>query len=373
MAEKLGAVLDFGSQKLTAIVGKRVVNNNFVVLASSETPYAGFLDGEFVEPNELKSSITSTLKSIDEIMERKVTRLFVGVPAEFCMVTSRGIEKNYYRHTKITQEKVDELFLSMDKNLNNNTHSIINVSPLCYELDGSNRTNNPVGAYAKTIKAYACVVLAENKFLDLINGILHDLGVEDIEYVCSALAVATSLISPEERSDGAIILDVGYLTSSISYAVGEGLFELVSFPLGGGQITADICEGMEQPFSVAEQIKQELLITVKPTGLDYYEVIKNNHIERVSMEKANNCAMSTIDEIINTAKEKLDQICEPNDYKTVYLTGGGLAYLKGIEFYMGKILGRKVEVLQPKQVKFAMPDLASVVSLLDTALKMEDN
>lgn len=373
MAEKLGAVLDFGSQKLTAVVGKRTVNDNFVVLASSETSYAGFLDGDFVEPNELKSSISETLKSLDDIMDKKITRLFVGVPAEFCVVTSRGIEKNYFKHTKITQRMVDDLFLSMDKNLNNNTHSIINVSPLCYELDGSNRINNPVGTYAKSLKAYACVVLAENRFLDLINGILHDLGVEDIEYVCSALAVATSLVSAEERSDGAVILDVGYLTSSVSYAVGEGLFELASFPLGGGQITADICEGMELPFSVAEQIKQNLLITVKPTGLDYYEVVKNNHIERASMDKANKCAIGAINEIINTAKEKLDEIIDPNDYKTVYLTGGGLAYLKGVEFYMGKILGRKVEVLQPKQVKFAMPDLSSVVSLLDTALKMEDN
>ena len=373
MAEKLSAVLDFGSKKLTMLVGKRVVNNNLSILASSDLDYAGFMDGEFLEPNQLKADISAVLKAINSEMKHPVTRLFVGVPAEFCVVTSRGIEKNFFKHTKITQEKVDDLFLSMDKNLNNETHSIINVSPLCYELDGTNRTNNPVGAYAKTLKAYACVILAENRFIDMVNGILKELGVVDIEYVCSALAVATSLVPSEERNDGVLILDVGYLTTSLSYAVGEGLFELDTFPLGGGQITAEISEKLDLPFSVAEQVKQQLLVTLRPTGLDYYEVVKNGKLDKVTAEKANISALKQIDEIIDAVKERLDSNFDVKEYESVYLTGGGLAYLKGIQYYLGKKLGRKVEILEPKQVKFAKPDLASVVSLLDTALKMEDN
>ena len=277
MARKLGAVLDFGSSKLTLLVGEKTVNNNFNILASSDLEYAGFMDGEFLEPNQLKADISKVLKDVDELLGREISRIFVGVPAEFCAVTSRGIEKNFFKLTKIKQTDIDELFISMDKYLENETHSIINVSPLCYELDGTNRTNNPVGALAKHLKAYACVVLAENKFLDLVNGILKDLGVEDIEYVCSALAVATTLIPMEDRSNGALVLDSGYLTTSISYAVGEGLFELATIPMGGGQITAEISDKLQLPFGVAEQVKRQLLITLKPTGLDYYEVVKNGN------------------------------------------------------------------------------------------------
>ena len=358
MARNLGAVLDFGSSKLTLLVGEKTVNNNFNILASSDLEYAGFMDGEFLEPNQLKADISKVLKDVDELLGREISRIFVGVPAEFCAITSRGIEKNFFKLTKIKQTDIDELFISMDKNLENETHSIINVSPLCYELDGTNRTNNPVGALAKHLKAYACVVLAENKFLDLVNGILKDLGVEDIEYVCSALAVATTLIPMEDRSNGALVLDSGYLTTSISYAVGEGLFELATIPM---------------PFSVAEQVKRQLLITLKPTGLDYYEVVKNGKLDKVSTAKANDIALKKLDELVGEIKEKIDAIVGQGDTSTLYLTGGGLAYLKGICFYLENVLGRKVEIIKPQQVKFACPDLSSVVSLLDTALKMEDN
>lgn len=373
MARNLGAVLDFGSSKLTLLVGEKTVNNNFNILASSDLEYAGFMDGEFLEPNQLKADISKVLKDVDELLGREISRIFVGVPAEFCAVTSRGIEKNFFKLTKIKQTDIDELFISMDKNLENETHSIINVSPLCYELDGTNRTNNPVGALAKHLKAYACVVLAENKFLDLVNGILKDLGVEDIEYVCSALAVATTLIPMEDRSNGALVLDSGYLTTSISYAVGEGLFELATIPMGGGQITAEISDKLQLPFGVAEQVKRQLLITLKPTGLDYYEVVKNGKLDKVSTAKANDIALKKLDELVEEIKEKIDAIVGQGDTSTLYLTGGGLAYLKGISFYLENALGRKVEIIKPQQVKFACPDLSSVVSLLDTALKMEDN
>lgn len=373
MAEKLAGVLDFGSKKISLLVGKKTINNNLSILASSETDYAGFMDGEFVEPNQLKGDIQKVLGDVNELLGREITRLFVGVPAEFCVVTSRGIEKNFFKHTKINQAKVDDLFFSMDKNIGSDTHSIINVSPLSYELDGVNRVSNPEGAYAKTLKAYACVVLAQNKFLHLINGILGELNVADIEYVCSPLAVATTLIPAEERNEGALILDVGYLTTSLSYAVGEGLFELDSFSLGGGQITAEISDWLEIPFSLAEQVKQQLLITLQPNGLDYYEIVRNGRLEKVSAQKANESAIRVVDEIIEKIRELLDGKYNVEDYDTLYLTGGGLGYLKGIDYYMSRKLGRKVHIITPKQVKYALPDLSSVVCLLDTALKMEDN
>jgi len=62
---------------------------------------------------------------------------------------------------------------------------------------------------------------------------------------------------------------------------------------------------------------------------------------------------------------------EPNDYETVYFTGGGLCYLRGIKYYLGRELDRKVEIVMPKPLKFKKPDVSSVISVLDTALNME--
>lgn len=143
--------------------------------------------------------------------------------------------------------------------------------------------------------------------------------------------------------------------------------------MGGAQITTALSEGLNLPFSLAEQVKRQVLVTLEPTSLDYYEVVRNGKLEKVSALKANEIAKQEIDDIINSVRAKLDAILEVNDYDTLYLTGGGIAYLKGIKCYLEKALKRNIEIITPKQVKFALPDLSSVVSLLDTALKMEDN
>jgi cell division ATPase FtsA len=51
------AVLDFGSSKLTAIIGERGVNNTFVIRGSGEAEYAGFSNGEFFESDKLFDAV----------------------------------------------------------------------------------------------------------------------------------------------------------------------------------------------------------------------------------------------------------------------------------------------------------------------------
>lgn len=373
MAKSDVAVLDFGSSKLTLLVGHRTVNNNFSITASSDIDYAGFMDGEFLEETALLDDISFAVSEINKTLDRPITKLYVGVPSEFCMMEHRILSKNFAGRTRLNAKKIDALFLNADKEIESETHSVINVSPLYFQLDNSNITFEPLDCYCKSINVEACFILADDRFISLINQILISLGIKDIEYVCSTLAQGEYLFAPEHRNHGVLMVDCGYLTSTVAYFKGEGMTEFKSFSLGGGQITADLSEGLKLPFMLAEQVKQNLLITVKATGLDYYEAYnKNNKLEKVQSVQANEIALNTIDEIISNIKSTIESFeIEPNDYETLYLTGGGLSYLKGIKFYMSRELGRKVEIVSPRPLKFKRPDISSVISLLDAALNME--
>ena len=68
MANKIKAVLDFGSEKLTVLLGSRDVNNAINVVSVNQEFYEGFSDGEFLQPNLLANSIENVLKQNKIVM-----------------------------------------------------------------------------------------------------------------------------------------------------------------------------------------------------------------------------------------------------------------------------------------------------------------
>ena len=55
----------------------------------------------------------------------------------------------------------------------------------------------------------------------------------------------------------------------------------------------------------------------------------------------------------------------------IYLTGGGISYIKGAKDYMQEVLNRKIIVVSPWPPQLDSPELSSIIGLLDTALYME--
>ena len=51
------AVIDFGSSKIVVFVGKKTPDG-FLIVARGESKYAGFYDGEWLEPERLSDAVS---------------------------------------------------------------------------------------------------------------------------------------------------------------------------------------------------------------------------------------------------------------------------------------------------------------------------
>ncbi len=365
------AVLDFGSSKLTLLVGNKS-DGHLNVVASGESNYAGFMDGEFLRPNLLKDAIKEALDCVQFDIKSPITKLYIGVPAEFCYNMEKELSLNLTKRTKILQKHIDKLFYLADDNVLSTSHTVINKAPMYYILDDTNKTTNPIGCYANVVKARTCFVLVENQFIYLIKSILNDLRIADFEFVSDTLAQGVYLLDAGLRANGCVLVDCGYITTSVCYMLGDGITDLKSFSLGGGLITGDISEILNIPFKSAEIVKRQTLLTLQPTGLDAYEYYGENGTETVLANDVNHIVLARIEQICNTIKTCIDGFSEKvADYAPVYLTGGGLSYMRGIEYIMEKNLGRRVIVIKPKR-EFSRPEQSSVISLLDTSITLNN-
>ncbi len=149
---------------------------------------------------------------------------------------------------------------------------------------------------------------------------------------------------------------------------------LNSFSLGGGHICGDLAQCLQIPFASAEQLKSKIVLSVSPNQNDVYEVMVQNKVTPISMNFTNSVVCDRID-MIASAINKCLLLCKQEypEYIDVYLTGGGISYIKGAKDKLSKRIRKNVKLIATNDAQLNKPHLSSSVGLLDMALKKEEN
>lgn len=371
MAKSEVAVLDFGSSKITILVGTKGVNGTFKIIAHGSCEYAGFMDGEFIEPENLSAAISYAKNQAENSYGKKIKRLYVGIPTEFCCNTLERISLNLNNRTRIKQKHIEKMF--DNANIEYDNYEIINKTPIYFMLDDGNRILNPVGCLTSTLSVLASYVSIEHEFYKFLDTILCEVGIYTTEFISSALAESLYVISPELRQNGAILVDCGFITTSVNAIMFEGVTDLKSFSIGGGHISSDLMEVLNIPFESAEQLKRKIILSVEPSDLDFYEILVNYQVKKFPVRVVNEICLARIDVIAESILKCLKSFTNKvSDDVAVYLTGGGLNYIKGVVPYLEQLLNRKVNLVAPAPLQFNKPDLSGPLSLVDAALNIEE-
>ncbi len=371
MAKKDVAILDFGSEKISVIIGCSDVNNTFAIKGVGESEYAGFMNGDFLEPETLKLAMGLAINNAEQNSKTSIKELYIGVPTEFSMCVCGSASQTFSKVKTVTQTDINDLFVRAN-NFNSKTHTVINQSAIYYVLDDNGKVTNPLGLVTNKITACLSYILAENSFIRLIDSFLVDLEITSATYISSALAEAKYLFDEETRDRYALLVDCGYITTTVALIRGDGILALNSFSMGGGHITADLMECLKISFPQAESLKRKIVLSIDPEKDDAYQVTTDEGVMPISASLAGEIVECRIEEIAKNILKCLNA-CEYEypHYIPVSLTGGGLCYLKGAKDLLAKYIGKNVEIVVPPIPQLNKPHNSSSVSLLDIALKQE--
>ena len=365
---KYVSVLDFGSSKISVMIAESGINNTFNIRGTGEVEYDGFKNGSFVVPEKLYEAIASCILKAETNSGLKIEKLHIGVPADFTFVECKTSSVAFNKKVKIGDEEIANLFSLAGREIKYSGATIISRSPIYFLLDDSRKVIDPKGEYSTRLSGMVSFVLADNKFIETIDGIVKNMGLREVEYVSSCLAESIYLLDPQIRDSGAILIDVGYLTSFVAYVKGDGLISTNQFSVGGGYISADLCQVLQISFKEAENLKRKVVLSLAATDSDFYEVNVNGNVTPVSAKLTNEIVSSRLDMIVELINRCLIKM-KGNNYLPIYITGGGVCLLKGGKDYISKGIGENVEVLSSKVPQLSKPTYSSVLGLLDLALK----
>ena len=365
---KYVSVLDFGSSKVSVMIAESGINGTFNIRGTGEVEYAGFYNGTFVEPEKLYETVANCILKAETNSGLKIDKLHIGVPADFTYAVCKSSSVAFQKKVKIGDEEVANLFSLASREIKQDGATIISRSPIYFLLDDSRKVIDPKGEASTRLSGLVSFVLADNKFIETVDGIIKNMGLREVEYVSSCLAESIYLLDPQVRDSGAILIDVGYLTSFVAHVKGDGLISLNQFSVGGGHISADLCQVLQISFKEAENLKRKVVLSLAATDSDFYEVNVNGDVTPVSAKLTNEIVSSRLDMIVELINRCLIKM-KGNNYMPIYITGGGVCLLKGGKDYVSKGIGENVEVLSSKVPQLSKPTYSSVLGLLDLALK----
>lgn len=363
------AILDFGSSKITVLIGERGVNDTINVKGFGASKYAGFGNGEWVKPEELGEAINKAITAAELNSGIKITHLYVGVPGEFTAVDCREVNVALPKRRKINDNDVLALMDAGD-DFDQSVSEVINIQPIYYNLDNDRRLLQPVGVISSKLGGVLSYITAEVRFSGFIRKILADMGIASVEYVSSVLAESLLLFDETERDNTAVLIDVGYFTTSVAVIRGDGILSLGSFSLGGAHITGDLAEALGISFTDAENLKRKVVLSINASDNDIYEIGGDNSVKTLSASLVNEIVIHRVF-VIGKMVEKCLEMCkyETPDYIPYSLTGGGISYIRGAKDVLSQKLGRNVEVVTPRLPQVNKPDMSSSWGLLDMAIK----
>ena len=356
------AVLDVNSRLISAIVGSKRAQSVFGIKSLVEKQHQGYENGEWFDKDDTVDIAKSVLLDAMKSAESRTKKLFIGVPAEFVTVVTKEVGIRLDRQRRVIDDDIDYLLKKGD-DFDTDKYLTINTSAIYYSVNGYEKIYSDFRDMEATgVDACVSYMLCERSFVKTFDEVASSLGFTDVRYVATCWAECMSLLEKEQRDSVYMLIDIGYLSSSVCIAKGEGILEMKSFSMGGAHICADIYEALDVPFDMAEEAKR--LVDI---NLNYNDeaVLVGDGENVVYAADACEIAKNRLDVFADVISDIFKEIEEDApSYVPVYLTGEGVASMRGAKKYLSEQLGKNIEVVTPKLPGFVKPDDCSKASLL---------
>ena len=364
MSSRSVAVLDVRSSEVTVVVGERGVNNTFVFKASKTEPYDGYDESAFFDTDKLSDAVFLAVSAVERICGERLRRLYVGVPGAFTRVIPREQVIGFPKRRTIGHKDLAALFASGREPLDG--YRCIRATSMIYVTSDDRRVVDPVGLSSASLSGVLSYFYCSDYFAETMERIFSGMKIE-LSFLPAEYAMATYLIPSETRDEYALFLDVGFMSSSLCVLLGNGVLAQRTYFVGKGQIAAVLMQRFSLPYDAAVALLAKANLFVRSNS-GKTEV----SVQGVSYEV-------DTDELIEAVKEGLDAICEAIggfleecsarelDFKPLYVSGEGLAEIRGALEHVSKRVSRVCEMLAPDLPYYNKPAMSSRIALTDLA------
>jgi cell division protein FtsA len=349
---ELIAGLDLGTTKVCAIVGERV-DDGIDIIGIGTAPSKGLKKGVVVNIESTVAAIKAAVEQAETMAGCEIGTVFAGIAGSHVRgINTEGVAAITDREVRDSDvqrvlEQSKAIPLPSDR-------QVIHVLPQEYIVDDQDGIIKPVGMNGVRLEARVHLVTAASSSIQNIIKCAERCDLHVAEVVLEPLASAEAVLSDDEREIGVALIDIGGGTTDIIIYVNNAAVHTSVIPIGGINLTGDVCAGLHTPTAEAERIKIKYGCA-SPRMIDEHDTIEVPSVggrppRTLPREVLVNILEPRVEEIFSAVSHVLSE----SGYREMLHAGvvltGGSTLLDGMPELAEQILGMQVRRACPSGV-----------------------
>ncbi|MDD5562096.1 MAG: cell division protein FtsA [Thermoanaerobaculaceae bacterium] len=329
------AALDVGNYRVLALIAELSESDEMVIRGVGLAPSSGMRSGQVVQMKPVAAAIKAAAEEAELMAKLPAEKVVASVAGIFISgrLTRAAISMGA-RQREVTMADLETLHDAVRRQPLPAGHTVLNVVSPTYALDDQDGLLDPQAMVGRQLAVDAYVLTCQESPVRTIEKAINEAGLAVEEFLFAPVAAADATLTADERRLGAIVIDIGYGTTSYAAYSGDKLLASGSFPIGGNKINDDLVHRFQTTAAGAEKAKREagtmLLGDVgeeETISVPTIEGRGTHVISRRELCKTIRLRMQETFELI--AAEVWRQIPQDAPCTGVVLSGGG-AHLEGL-------------------------------------------
>lgn len=360
--------LDIGSGSIKGICATRKKETEqYEVFAKAEIPSFGVRKGVVEIPEKVSEKVAMLVKELSAATSSKIHGACININGSRIFGKQSKGNVVIANANEIISE--DDMLRALEAakaiSLTPN-NEVLDVFPNEYIVDSENGIKDPVGMKGTRLEADIMAVCAFNPHKKYLTDCILDADVEIEDIIPSPLAAASSVLTPEQKELGTILIDFGAGTTSLAVFEEGKLIHLAIFPIGSNNITNDIAIGLRTSVEMAERVKRDYKVKApkkpakskksKVVSFDDDQEVKEEPIISYNHKFLEKIIGSRLAEVFSLISDELKKIGRQGRLPGGAVIVGGGAKLAGIVDYSKKYLGLPTRIGYPQGFLGIDPD-----------------
>lgn len=342
---KIMSSLDIGYASIKLIVAE-INKKKLYVLTSSIVNNDAVKKDMTIDYDILEGIIKKLLSDAKEKLGIEIKKTLLTIPtdsASFTINRARIDIKN--EDNLITVDDMIKVVNLSGKNVVQDNMELVNITPLYYTLDDSSKTDIPVNTFSRSLEVKSIITSSSKDDVYKCLRVLDNLGVSVVDISYDVVGNYFAFKSDDMDTTCGIIIDIGYLSTSISVYNKGVLVNTLKIKVGSLNVLKDISYVYKISLDSAKEVYKKLGLGSSKNANNLEKIeLKDNNGDKLIINQVNLSEIieSRVQEILSMAKKQINTLTKRQI--SYIICTGGIANIGDFDLNVLEIFGKNARI-----------------------------
>jgi cell division protein FtsA len=330
------AAVEIGTSKIVALVGEKLEDGVIQVIGHAEEATTGVRKSAIVDIEAVSEHVRSVLEKAEKSSEINIREVSLALSGgHIHAIINRGSTAVRDPDGLIGADDVEEAKEIARTIALEPGRDILHTLPRGFLIDEAQRVSRPEGLEGTHLSTEMLVIHGQHNHIHNAIRAVETVQFDVAETVFGGLCSALAVLTPEQKRNGVVVIDLGGGTTDYMAYAGGVVAAAGSFGVGGDHVTNDISSAFNLPRLKAESLKCEhgaATWSGGPTPPQRFPLAADGGFNGREVDEAMLCRVieARVAETLELVRRRLDEEDILQHLAGgIVLTGGG-SRLKGI-------------------------------------------